>query len=850
MATILQATTDLNLRPEPKLMTPASGALITVTDQLEPLGDPVPEQLGALQLAWIKVKCPKGEGFIDKKLTREFVAPTPPAETAETPIHLRRNLELPALATLCYDNALRTGTNSAILLALAFAETGSQWSETLAQVTAPAAERIGIYGFTQAEWDAALVGVGLELDIKSDQISRVRAQCEVAGVVVGRAWRAVEAALDGKVRGIDLYIAFLSNPDIAVKLAKAEASTPLSTALAAEEAAALSARANAALGGTAITSATTTGDLIAALAKKFETALAFVRSFADGLVADNVPDPDGALEKTETELAHEDPTDGADDAVGPGSGIQLDDIGDPPPQPTDGTLLISEAHLVALWKRSLFPIDGRGIILFGFRGCLPADPSTSTDFAATHKVKLAAVDYKRMRCTIGQWRPGKGFALFPGSTVPFIDLVRTAAANGGADVNQMGRGRYRNYMPHWHKRSEGRRHGHWALVQESDVSFQRSAGDVNYTPSDPWDTGRPGDNIHCAFHVGPASNPAEAIYSSAGCQVVAGTVDKGVRNSEKGPWKKFIAPFQGDDVQSGAEYVLFDGNELREAVQSQFAGKTVVLRMGSESDIVSQLQAKLGLSDPDRKFGKNTFRAVIRFQHANFDKSSDDGIVGPQTAGKLGLALPAFDFRAAIANAAVSSAQEVTTSAGSDDTRVDTTLGAHTDPKFALLLELVSREESRGNYNAFFGKIANQDDPRFTTMTVKQVREWQDHFVDVLRKKSSAAGRYQIIRSTMDEIIARLGLNRSEIFDASLQDRMAIDLLGKRKLGKFLSGQIGITAFGNQLAMEWASLPVLSNIRGDKRNVVRGESFYAGDGLNNAHIEPATVEAALRRLIA
>ena len=62
------------------------------------------------------------------------------------------------------------------------------------------------------------------------------------------------------------------------------------------------------------------------------------------------------------------------------------------------------------------------------------------------EVKFVAPDYRQMRCTIGQWRPGKGFALFPGSTVPFFDLVDTAAGNGGAGVNQMGRGRYRNLL--------------------------------------------------------------------------------------------------------------------------------------------------------------------------------------------------------------------------------------------------------------------------------------------------------------------------------------------------------------------------------------------------------------------
>lgn len=840
MATFFQAKSDFDLRLEPKIGSELVEPLVSIDimDQLEIVGDEVLETIGAAKFRWVKVKCAKGEGFANRDLLRDFVAP-PPVDESLLPIELRRTLELPRLATLCYRNALRSGTNSAILLALAHAETGDQWTTTLAQPRL--GNRIGIYGFTQDEWNAALAIIGPGPGIKADEISRVRAQCEVVGLLMGRAWQAIAAA--GVVRAIDLYVAMLASAEAAVKLAAAKDADALSAFLSPTEIAAMAARTSAFVPAIPVADATTKGDLVKALAAKLETALAFVRTFADGLVADNVPPPEGSVEKTENELAHEDPEAGDDDGVGPGSSLVLGGIEEPPPQPADGTVLACEAHLVALWKRSMFPIDGRGIILFGIRGCLPADPSTSTDFATVHRVKFTAVDYRQMRCTIGQWRPGKGFALFPGSTVPFSDLVDTAAGNGGANVNQMGRGRYRNYVPGWHKRGEGKG-GHWALLQESDISFQRTAGDVNYTPSDPWDAGRPGDNIHCAFHVGTATSPENAAYSSAGCQVIAGTVEKGKRKSEAGPWKKFIAPFLGSDAQSGAEYVLFDGRELREMATSKMAGKTVVLRMGSESKLVHGLQEKLGLNKPDGKFGKNTFRAVMKFQHANFGKSSDDGIVGAQTAQKLGLDLPLFDFNEAISNAGLPSSSEVI------EVPETGSLGAQTDPKFALLLDLVSREESHGNYNAFFGKIDNQNDPRFTEMTVKQVQKWQRDFV-AAGSDSSAAGKYQIIMKTMKEIIGRLDLDGNEIFDASLQDRMAIDLLGVRQLGRFLSRKISVTEFGNNLAMEWAALPVLSTVTKKKGTVTikRGRSFHSDDGLNKAHIEPEVVEAALQRLI-
>ncbi|MEZ5809876.1 MAG: hypothetical protein R3D45_00550 [Rhizobiaceae bacterium] len=175
-------------------------------------------------------------------------------------------------------------------------------------------------------------------------------------------------------------------------------------------------------------------------------------------------------------------------------------------------------------------------------------------------------------------------------------------------------------------------------------------------------------------------------------------------------------------------------------------------------------------------------------------------------------------------------------------------IGSDTDPKLQDLLGLVASKESHGNYNAFFGHGKNQNNPKFTAMTVGQVRQWQDNFV-AGGSKSSAVGKYQIIRKTLDAIIGRLNLNGSELFDENMQDRMAVDLLKVRKLNDFLSGAIGIVAFGNMLAMEWASFPVLSRIRNNKGRIVnRGQSFYAGDGLNKAHVMPEQVESALTRL--
>ncbi|HEU0223122.1 MAG TPA: hypothetical protein VFR34_13045, partial [Paracoccaceae bacterium] len=206
-----------------------------------------------------------------------------------------------------------------------------------------------------------------------------------------------------------------------------------------------------------------------------------------------------------------------------------------------GAFTLTEAHLIALWRRSSFPIDGRGIIVFGIRGMLPVE-FAGTPLGAAHPVTFGAPNYRTMCCTLGHWRPGLGLTLFPGSTVPFGSSVEQARARNGVGTNQMGPGRYRNYVAGWHKRSEGPS-GHWALVQDCAITLQRSGDDADYDADDRWEVGRiAGDNIHCAHNMGPDSNIAGASFSSLGCQVVAGKVDKGRPGSERGPWAKFIAP--------------------------------------------------------------------------------------------------------------------------------------------------------------------------------------------------------------------------------------------------------------------------------------------------------------------
>lgn len=150
-------------------------------------------------------------------------------------------------------------------------------------------------------------------------------------------------------------------------------------------------------------------------------------------------------------------------------------------------------------------------------------------------------------------------------------------------------------------------------------------------------------------------------------------------------------------------------------------------------------------------------------------------------------------------------------------------------------------EGTNGNYNAHYG-AGSQTKIDFTSMSVNEVRNWQDRFVRS-GKPSSAVGKYQIIRSTLDSLIRELKLTGEEKFDGPLQERMFETLLRRRGLDKFRSGTISKEQFAFNLSQEWASLPIpTQDFKDSKGRLGRmGASYYSGDGLNKAHVTPEEV---------
>ena len=92
-------------------------------------------------------------------------------------------------------------------------------------------------------------------------------------------------------------------------------------------------------------------------------------------------------------------------------------------------------------------------------------------------------------------------------------------------------------------------------------------------------------------------------------------------------------------------------------------------------------------------------------------------------------------------------------------------------------------------------------------------------------KKANVLGAYQFKDDTLVYLKTALNLTGNEKMTVQLQDKMAIALLNRRGLQEYLSGKITKDKLMDELAKEWASLPLKN-----------GKSFHSKNGINKALI--------------
>lgn len=168
----------------------------------------------------------------------------------------------------------------------------------------------------------------------------------------------------------------------------------------------------------------------------------------------------------------------------------------------------------------------------------------------------------------------------------------------------------------------------------------------------------------------------------------------------------------------------------------------------------------------------------------------------------------------------------------------------------AILLDFIREtevgREDRASYDVIYAHKQGKLPKPLTSMTLDEVQSAQRGWSK--NHGSSAAGGYQFMRATLKGLMAELGLRGSQVLDPDLQDRLAYHLLKRRGYDAFMAGAISDVEFAKRLAMEWASFPVLAPTKGAHRQIKRGQSYYAGDGLNKALVSPDKIEALLTRV--
>jgi LysM repeat protein len=116
-----------------------------------------------------------------------------------------------------------------------------------------------------------------------------------------------------------------------------------------------------------------------------------------------------------------------------------------------------------------------------------------------------------------------------------------------------------------------------------------------------------------------------------------------------------------------------------------------------------------------------------------------------------------------------------------------------------------------------------------------------------------AVGAYQMVPKTFNAAVRALGLTGDEVFDKELQDRMAIEYLAgskRPKLQAWLRGDQNAsrTEAHEELAKEWASIPIGKPVTRKGQTMERGESYYKPENnVANAHTAEE-VEALLDSL--
>lgn len=275
-------------------------------------------------------------------------------------------------------------------------------------------------------------------------------------------------------------------------------------------------------------------------------------------------------------------------------------------------------------------------------------------------------------------------------------------------------------------------------------------------------------------------------------------------------------------------------NNYNEPITPPLSGGLAKRKRGVQIMDVQKALNVLGYNDEsniDGIYGPKTADAVRKFQR---DKDLEvDGDPGPITIRAINKALK--DENKTIE---LSTQQELRPRGGARARELAQPLAtdAVTQGKVGEVLNLIAQYESGGDYNIVNGGSRLP----LTRMTIEEVIQEQRRWRSWRGAASSAAGRYQYIRSTLIWITDTMGIDKANTkFDEQTQDEICIyDMRYRCDLDKWIAGRISTEQFLNKLSRVWAAIP----------NTGTGLSTYQGVANNQAGISVGDAVARLDQI--
>jgi len=235
-----------------------------------------------------------------------------------------------------------------------------------------------------------------------------------------------------------------------------------------------------------------------------------------------------------------------------------------------------------------------------------------------------------------------------------------------------------------------------------------------------------------------------------------------------------------------------------------------VARMQSK---LQELGYSVGSTGVDGKYGPRTTAAVRAFKQDN-DINTSPLTMSPEELQTLASAEP-------VENPTPTGADQIGGELG------QIAQDSVTQGKVGAVLDLIAGPESAGRYDAVY---PGRRRPEILDMTLSELIE--DMRERGRRSGSSASGRYQYIRTTLQEIARSMGLDFDTTkFTPEVQDQIAVyHLRLSHGLDNWLAGRMSNQDFLTRLSRTWAGIPDPST----------GRSFYAGVLDNSAGIRAST----------